>query len=1446
MLGGLISNFSLSTLGVAASWGWGLIFLSPLLILAYRNSDLRKQIVVSSTYLLKKLTPRKRPTKRIRPPWTALLELLALILLGILALQPFFSETKQDLVLVLDNSLSMQAENRFSQAITSLTQKIDLAPRNSRFKIFLTSPRLRSLGTDFVSTTEAKSILNGQQLSAAEDSLEPALAEINRNETFDSAFVATDQEAYPGITSRFELLQVGKVQQNFAISDLQVETKADSKRVLNVTVERYASEASSLTPSKISVELIPVNLIANAALRNQLITRREISISTSAQIEFELAQEISSFQIKFNSGQLEDALTLDNTAWGSVLNTASTTALYVGADPNFQTGLGGIKQIKFERLGIEEYENLTPEALTRYAFVIFHKLAPLRPPKIPGLYILPPRDNLIAPVLGTSSSNTLSYWDETSPITAYVKLNLLNLSAAQYFKTPAWLKNVIRSEQGPVLLSGESAGIRFLISGIELLPFEGTVNPVLSVLSLNCFNFLRSAESGNLANRQGSTLIGSSLALSPPSTWVIKDPSGKTTTIEGQVNQTLNFDTPGIYHVTELSGKNQTEITRKNSSYNVNAFFSHESQTAIRPRLSLPRSSSEDKTPELAKTELYPTLTWIIIFILILEAIFRIRSRSFSASEILRVLALCFLVLGLTKPSTEKIDTELSAVALYDVSESVTPKARKELITKVQQLSAGQNNLKIKVIPFAGTTSDKQYQIQDLPEDNLLRAKLDAGRTNLETALSQTRSERTILLLSDGYETSGSIKSLKFDGKSNVYPMLPALESFTDPELKISFLSAPLIAEAEDSAEIQVSLQNTFEATQQGRLEVYLDDKKLHSGLVSITAQSEKTLKIDSQTLAGGLHKIKAKFTPQEVATNKVSEAYRWISVKKKSKVLILSGSAVDARILPRLYLERGYLIESRIPSQGEQAPTNLADYANVILNNIPKTDLSQNFLEELKKYVASGGGLLLVGGDRMYGLGGYENSTLDEISPVKFVPPTTTKKRLNNAVVLILDKSRSMAEENKILSAKEAALVSINALKDDDLISVIGFDTNPFLIIRMDTVAEVKPSAERRLRNLTAAGQTNLRPALAQARRMLLEAKAGRKHIIVLTDGELSGTDQEFIQEAGRINAEGITLSAVALGFEADVQVLKGMAGAGKGAFYHVLNQSNLPEIFLQDIKVTTGDKTLKENQEFPVFNVNPVSLKVGPNYPPLLGFVETRQKDSATLELQVSKDEERFPLLASWNYGQGKVIAYTSDAHGRWSSPWVPWRDFVNFWSNLLDAIKPIQSNKDSNTKFDLRTAIQADHLQFDLTLFDQALVSQKQNPEILITDPQGKSQTITLRETIIGRYQGNLENVVAGDYKLNIKYGKTELPPLAVTVQPDAFGEKQGAGINAALLQELARKSGGKINPQLEDLQDNLKQIITKSALYPYFALAAFLLILVQAFWRETFSPQQKALK
>jgi hypothetical protein len=134
-----------------------------------------------------------------------------------------------------------------------------------------------------------------------------------------------------------------------------------------------------------------------------------------------------------------------------------------------------------------------------------------------------------------------------------------------------------------------------------------------------------------------------------------------------------------------------------------------------------------------------------------------------------------------------------------------------------------------------------------------------------------------------------------------------------------------------------------------------------------------------------------------------------------------------------------------------------------------------------------------------------------------------------------------------------------------------------------------------------------------------------------------------------------GITTSVVGIGREedSDTQFLRKLAAAGGGRFYITGNAVDLRRIFVSEARVATrsnlreGPVTVTVAEDHPILAGVDVST-----FPPLGGFVETRRRATADTALQTHDDPR--PILASWRYGLGKVVALTTDLRADWKNGW------------------------------------------------------------------------------------------------------------------------------------------------------------------------------------------------
>ena len=220
-----------------------------------------------------------------------------------------------------------------------------------------------------------------------------------------------------------------------------------------------------------------------------------------------------------------------------------------------------------------------------------------------------------------------------------------------------------------------------------------------------------------------------------------------------------------------------------------------------------------------------------------------------------------------------------------------------------------------------------------------------------------------------------------------------------------------------------------------------------------------------------------------------------------------------------------------------------------------------------LRDYVAGGGGLLVIGGSEAFSPGGYHETALEEALPVVSLPRKA--ERPSVAIVLAVDRSGSMDGE-PLAMAKKAMYVAVDMLREGDQIGVVAFNEKAQWASKLDRLTD-KPRVLGEIDKLKAEDGTLICPAIDMAYQALRGASAGRKHVIVLTDGDSEEKAEDFEALAKKAAAAQITLSTVALGEKTKPDVLKMLARTAGGAFYACAKPADLPGTFQLETKRAT-----------------------------------------------------------------------------------------------------------------------------------------------------------------------------------------------------------------------------------------------------------------------------------
>ncbi len=168
--------------------------------------------------------------------------------------------------------------------------------------------------------------------------------------------------------------------------------------------------------------------------------------------------------------------------------------------------------------------------------------------------------------------------------------------------------------------------------------------------------------------------------------------------------------------------------------------------------------------------------------------------------------------------------------------------------------------------------------------------------------------------------------------------------------------------------------------------------------------------------------------------------------------------------------------------------------------------------------------------------------------------------------IAIVLDRSGSMKGE-KIQHAKRAALAAVDRLRDDDIVSVVTYDTNVRVLVPA-TRASDRDSIRQAIESIQADGNTALFAGVskgaAEVRKFLDDKHVNR--IILLSDGLANvgpSSPTELEQLGQSLLKEKISVSTLGLGSGYNEDLMTSLAAASSGNHVFIESADNLVGVF-------------------------------------------------------------------------------------------------------------------------------------------------------------------------------------------------------------------------------------------------------------------------------------------
>lgn len=831
-----------------------------------------------------------------------------------------------------------------------------------------------------------------------------------------------------------------------------------------------------------------------------------------------------------------------------------------------------------------------------------------------------------------------------------------------------------------------------------------------------------------------------------------------------------------------------------------------------------------------------PALLWLLLLLPVIW--FRLRDRRVLVI-IARTLVTAALIVALADPQSSAQQTRSQErLFAFDISDSIPPAMRQWMATGG---ATPEPRAADRVYLFGATATQASDWRERLQGERSASAGLSPEKTDLETvvkaALALPPGQRDLFLFTDGWETQGSVeRALPAAAAAGIriHPILPAGRPAI-ANVAVSRLLAPAQGNGGESLNLRAIVENQSERPVEGTLTLARNGQAVKTEAVRLNPGSQSFF-YQATPLEDALTAFEASFKPRDARADRYAadnRALAWVSVRPKAKVLLINGRTGAGRHLEEILKRHRLEVTTRAP---ENAPPPTG-YKVVIFNNAERERFPSGYFATVERHTAAGNGFVMLGADASFSATSYRQTAIERIVPVEPREPPKREEK-NRAIVLVVDKSGSMRDDNRLVFAKEAAKSVARQLRDIDLLGVIGFDDSPFVVVYLETMARLRGVVDTQIDRLKPGGQTYFLPALLEAKRQLDRANASRKHIILLSDGVTRGSQGELVDLVTAMrNDSKITISAVAISTEADVRIMKRLSQYGGGLFHHTVDPSSLPQIVLEQLQ----DKPKDEPQDLGPWTPIPsrdselLAGLSGRPYPAVLGLMETDLKKGAQLDLAIQRQERRLPLLASWRYGQGKAIALTMDLEGRWSRHWIQWNGLQPFWNRLIDWMAP--PVEDLVPVHEARVSIAENRAVLDLTVYEETAANSQYRFSI---SGRGSKADGSLVRLAPGHYQAVLPVSESGDYRIDIVEDRggrrIPFPPVGYSLPYPLTSELPRAEFNTRLLARMAEATGGQINPSGANSRNLGTVITTYASLKAPLIIAACVILLLEIFLRK----------
>ncbi len=844
-----------------------------------------------------------------------------------------------------------------------------------------------------------------------------------------------------------------------------------------------------------------------------------------------------------------------------------------------------------------------------------------------------------------------------------------------------------------------------------------------------------------------------------------------------------------------------------------------------------------------------PKFLWLLPVLLIPLWVFSFKSLA-GLGPVRRIFALAFRTLVLTicvlaladiqlKRSTEK----LSVIYLLDQSKSIQPSQRKNLVDYVNTAIREHRDRddRAGVVVFGRDAAiqtppfDTDVQINEGQE-----VQLDPEYTNLQGAIKLAQatfpgdSAKRIVIVTDGNQNMGdALEQAQGAIESGISIDVVPVHFRHRAEVLVEKVSVPSDIRKGQPFDLRVVVNNTAVPTEVDAGNVngtLIVRQQTDDAPVTISEQKvmlppgKRVFTIRQQIDEPAFYSYEAQFVPDTAADDAMAENNRGTAftyIRGSGQVLLIEDfeNPREHELLVDRMRKQNIEITVRKSDQAFSGLQELQQYDTIILGNVPREHFTDDQLMMLSQNTQlMGGGLIMLGGPNSFGAGGWASTEIEKAMPLDF--QIKAAKVVPKGALCMIMHASEMPDGN--YWQKVVAQEALKTLGNQDFCAVIHYGATdqwlwnaPRGFLKM---GGNRPQMLARLDRMQPGDMPDFDPGLSMAykgfRQLQDTEQPAIKHMIVISDGDPSPPSQRAIRDLVSLK---VTITTVAIGAHgpAESRLMQQIAQQTGGKYYAVNSGKALPQIYQKEARRVARPLVHENKNGFTPQLRYPHEMLAGldEGFPPMHGYVMTSVKKNPLVEVSLTAPEpagqDNTTLLASWTYGLGKAVCFTSDAGSRWTTAWADWAGYDQFFSQMIRwSMRPVGDQgkftvSTDNVDGKVRVVITA------LDKDDEFLNFLDMNSTVL--GPDMKPRDLNLVQTAPGRYVGEFTGEDAGSYFVMVNPG-AGTTPIRTGVNVPYSAEYRDRETNTPLLQQLAKMTpkGGKEGTLIDDPTGQLNPV------------------------------------